>query len=170
MTFAEEAALGLIVPLMVIQHLSNGGVAVKGGDTLKYRDGDGNICGDFIISDVLHIVAGKGQAPHTSDKARVQLNGCVLCRTSFVDDLKSNPWLELPLLRPAFKPRSTTSVRPAVRAVHWATRAEDRKHAPRLDTLKLHTAPYPLPSLKMKDIHHLLGLLCPTGAMPGTGR
>jgi hypothetical protein len=86
------------------------------GTPLKYRDDDGNICGDFIICDVFHIVAGKGQAPQTSNKAWVQLNGCVMCRTSFVDDLKSDPWLELPLLRPAFKPRSTTSVRQAVRA------------------------------------------------------
>ena len=52
-----------------------------------------------------------------------------------------------------------------MRAVQWPTRAEDRTLEPRLDTLKPHTAPYPLPPLKMKDVHHLLRLLCPTGAM-----
>ena len=136
------------------------------GTPLKYRDSDGQTAGDFNISAVFHIVAGKGQAPHTTDTTTwVRLDGRVLCRTSLVDNPKSNPWLELPLLRPAFKPRSTTSARPAVRAVQWATRAEDREFEPRLGTMKPHTSPYPLSALKMKDIHHLLRLLCPTREM-----
>ena len=60
---------------------------------LKYRDTDGNIGGDFNISEVCRVVAR---------------DGGVRCRTSFVDDVWKNPWLELPLLH---TPRRTSSAR-----------------------------------------------------------
>ena len=131
------------------------------GTALNYRDGDGNISGDFIISDVFHIVAGMGEC---RDGDWVNLDGRVMCRTSCVDDPAENPWLELPLLRPEYKPRRG-STRPAVAAVQWATRQAARDKEPRLAELKPHTAPYKLDPLKVRDLHHLAMLLCPSGEL-----
>ena len=119
------------------------------GTPLKYRDTDGNIGGDFNISEVCHVVAR---------------DGGVWCRTSFVDAVSTNPWLELPLLRPAHKPRKG-SARPEVVAVQWETRGDARAQEPPLGSFKPHTAPYKLSPLKVRDLHHLARLLCPSGEL-----
>ena len=138
---------------------SHGSVLTQG--TMHFVDPDSHQkLGEFLIRDLNWIVAGVGafkySASAVSDRGRNV--GYVWCKSGFKSD---SFWKKLPLLRPAFKPHKD-SLRPPQTQVTTENLETERKHEPKLESLKPHIAPYPISAEKKADLEKLAAQLVGT--------